>query len=67
VRRLPKIPSWKYINLITIDLKKINESKTLIKISNEPMYHSLSFYFGDNLENVEDIIFRLPFKNKDTT
>ncbi len=63
--RLSKFLSWRHTNQITIDLKRINENETLVKISSKKMYQCLSNVdFGENLENVEEISSRLKAKFK---
>ncbi len=55
--RRPKIPSWRYVDLITVELRRIDENKTSVKISSRPMYYrALDIDFGSNLENVEEIL-----------
>ncbi|WP_457548742.1 hypothetical protein [Archaeoglobus sp.] len=63
--RYSKFLSWRYCTQITIDLKRINENETLIKISSKPRYNAYNFDFGENLENVEEILLRLrSFQNE---
>ncbi len=55
--RWPKIPNWRYVDLITVELRRIDENRTSVKISSRPMfYRATDIDFGSNLENVEEIL-----------
>ena len=46
---------YKYPDLITIELYRVGDSRTKVKISSRPFFHHVSVDYGSNLENVEKI------------
>jgi hypothetical protein len=55
-KKPPKIPIlYKYPDLITIELYRVGDSRTKVKISSRPFFHHVSVDYGSNLENVEKI------------
>ncbi len=49
--RWPKIPNWRYVDLITVKLRRMDENRTSVRISSRPMfYRGNNIDFGSNLE-----------------
>jgi hypothetical protein len=55
-KKPPKIPFLcKYPDLITIELYRVGDNRTKVKVSSRPFFHHVYVDYGSNLENVEKI------------